>query len=140
MDSTKSASAAQGTQTSFESFLNQIGTSTSGPTSKTNPNSTMHISTYKDEGPYYAASRGVLGVRDLTDLILNVRQAMEEAVDYIGVFDEDGKCKGIWSREGDSEYGEGECYDVMYVVNHCYVLEREHNFSFLYALKRLTDK
>ena len=78
VDSTKFVSAAQDAQTSFELFLNQIGTSTSGPTLKTNPNSTMHVSTYKDEGPYYAASRAVLGVCDLTDLIFNVREAMEQ--------------------------------------------------------------
>ena len=98
----------------------------------------MHVSTYKDEGPYYAASRTVLRVRDLTDLIFNVREAMEEAVDYIGVFDENGECKGVWSREGDVEYGEGECYDVMYVVNQHYVLERDSNtFNFRHAIKRL---
>ena len=98
----------------------------------------MHVSTYKDEGPFYAASRDVVEVRDLTDLIFNVREAMEDAVDYIGVFGEDGKCKGVWSREGDVEYGEGECYDVMYVVNQHYVLERDSNtFSFRHAIKRL---
>lgn len=101
----------------------------------------MHISTFKDEGPYLAASTAVLGVRNLADLLLNVREAMEESVDYIGVFDEDGKCKGIWSRDCDVEYGEGECYDVMYVVNQSYVLERDPNaFDFRYALKRLKIK
>lgn len=101
----------------------------------------MHVSTYKYQGPYYTPSRAVLGVRNLADLIFNVREAMEEGVDYIGVFDQDGKCKGVWSLEGDVEYGEGECYDVMYVVNHYYSLERDPNaFDYRNALKYLKIK
>ena len=141
MDSTKFVSAAQDAQTSFESFLNQIGTSTSGPTLKTNPNSTMHVSTYTDQGPYYAASRAVLGVRDLTDLIFNVREAMENSAEYIGVFGEDGKCKGVWSRETDVEYGEGEDYDQLYVVDQYYDLLRDPSaWDFRNALKYLKVK
>lgn len=101
----------------------------------------MHVSTYRDEGPYYSASHAVLGVHNLQDLILSVREAMEESVDYIGVFDQDGKCRGVWSREGDVEYGEGECYDVMYVVNQHYALERDPNaFDFRNAVKHLKIK
>lgn len=101
----------------------------------------MHISTYKDEGPYYSASTAVLGVRNIADMLLNVREAMEESADYIGVFDEDGKCKGIWCRETDVEYGEGECYDVLYVVNQYYTLERDPNaFDYQRGLKHLRIK
>ena len=100
----------------------------------------MIISTYKDEGPYYAPTRWSAEVSSTPDFIYQIRAAMEESADYVGVFDDAGVCKGIWCREADVEYGEGECYDVMYDVNQHYVLERDHNFSFLNALKRLTNK
>ena len=141
MDSTKFVSAAQDAQTSFELFLNQIGTSTSGPTSKTNPNSTMHVSTYKDEGPYQAASHAVLGVHSLAELMLRVRDAMEESADYIGLFSEDGKCLGVWCREVDVEYGEGECYDELYATNQHYDLLRDSSaWDFRNAVKYLKVK
>ena len=80
----------------------------------------MHISTYTDQGPYFAPARAVLGAQNLTEFLLNVRGAMEDNADYIAVFGEDGECKGVWGREADVEYGEGECYDEMYEVNQYY--------------------
>ena len=41
----------------------------------------------------------------------------------------------------DVEYGEGECYDEMYVVNQYYVLERDPDvLRFKYALNNLKIK
>lgn len=98
----------------------------------------MIISTYKDQGPYYAPARWSAEVSGTPEFIYQIRTAMEEGADYVGVFDDAGACKGIWCREADVEYGEGECYDVMYVVNQYYVLERPNkSYSFGYALKRL---
>jgi hypothetical protein len=98
----------------------------------------MIISTYKNEGPYYAPTRWSREVSGTPEFLRTIREAMEEDADYVGVFDDEGACKGIWQREAEGEYGEGECYDVMYVVNQCYVLERPDNsWSFNYALKRL---
>ena len=101
----------------------------------------MIISTYKDECPFYAPTRWSKEVSGTPEFIHTIREAMEENADYVGVFDNAGTCKGIWCREAEAEYGEGECYDVMYVVNQCYVLERPNNsYSFGYALKRLAVK
>ena len=101
----------------------------------------MHISTYTDQGPYFAPARAVLGVRNLTDFLLNVRGAMEDDADFIAVFGEDGKCKGVWGREVDVEYGEGECYDELYAVNQYYTLERDpKSWRFKYALDNLRIK
>lgn len=101
----------------------------------------MIISTYKNEGPYYAPTRWSREVSGTPEFLRTIREAMEEDADYVGVFDDEGACKGIWQREAEGEYGEGECYDVMYVVNQCYVLERPDNsWSFNYALKRLAVK
>ena len=99
----------------------------------------MIISTYKDDCPFFAPTRWSRTVSGTPEFVHTIREAMEEDVDYVGVFDDEGACKGIWCREAEAEYGEGECYDVMYVVNQCYVLERPNNsYSFSYALKRLT--
>ena len=101
----------------------------------------MIISTYKNEGPYYAPTRWSREVSGTPEFLRTIREAMEEDADYVGVFDDEGACKGIWQREAEGEYGEGECYDVMYVVNQCYVLERpSRSWSFNYALKRLAVK
>ena len=101
----------------------------------------MIISTYKDECPFYAPTRWSTGVSGTPDFIHTIREAMEESVDYVGVFDDEGVCKGIWCREADVDYGEGECYDVMFVVNQYYVLERpSQSYDFQYALKKLSLK
>ena len=101
----------------------------------------MIISTYKDECPFYAPTRWLRTVSGTPEFVHTIRLAMEESVDYVGVFDDEGTCKGIWCREADVDYGEGECYDVMFVVNQYYVLERpSKSYDFRYALKKLAIK
>lgn len=101
----------------------------------------MIISTYKDECPFYAPTRWLRTVFGTPEFVHTIRLAMEESVDYVGVFDDEGACKGIWCREADVDYGEGECYDVMFVVNQYYVLQRpSQSYDFQYALKKLTLK
>ena len=98
----------------------------------------MIISTYKDECPFFAPTRWAREVFGTPEFVRTIREAMEEDVDYVGVFDDEGACKGIWCREAEGEYGEGECYDVMYVVNQTYVLERpSQSYAFQYALEHL---
>ncbi len=101
----------------------------------------MIISTYKDECPFYAPTRWLRTVSGTPEFVHTIRLAMEESVDYVGVFDDEGTCKGIWCRETDVDYGEAECYDVMFVVNQYYVLERpSKSYDFRYALKKLAIK
>ena len=98
----------------------------------------MLISTFTDGGPYYLPSHDKHQVSGIRDFLFNVRQFMEERVDYIGIFDDNHNCKGIWCRDWDVEYGEGECYDEMYVSNERYLLERDPSkYGFAYALRHL---
>ena len=101
----------------------------------------MHVSTFEDCGPYYSPLKEIHEVHDLKSLIFWVRESMEQKLQYIGVFDDGGTCKGIWKLEVDAEYGEGECYDELYVVGCDYDLVRDpESWSFQYALRYLPTK
>ena len=101
----------------------------------------MYVSTYEDRGPYFSPGREIHEVHDIKDFISWVRDSMEEKVHYIGVFDDEGTCKGIWNLEVDVEYGTGECYDELFVVGCAYDLLRDpQSWSFKYALSHLPTK
>ena len=101
----------------------------------------MYVSTFEDRGPYYSPHKEINEVQDLKSLIFWVRESMEQKLHYIGVFDDEGTCKGIWDLEVDVEYGEGECYDQLYVVGCGYDLLRDpESWSFTYALSHLPTK
>lgn len=118
-----------------------IQTSSSKPTPKTNLTNTMYVSTYEDYGPYYGPLKDIHEVHDLKSLIFWVRESMEQKRQYIGVFDGEGTCKGIWQLEVDAEYGEGECYDELYVVGYAYDLLRDsESWYFKNALSCLSTK
>ena len=57
------------------------------------------IRTYQYNGPYFSCTRGSYQAASLQQLVLHVRQAMEDREDVIGIFGPDGACKGIWQRE-----------------------------------------
>jgi len=54
------------------------------------------IRTYKDNGPYFDATKGCYQASCLKDVLFHTRLAMEDREDVIGLFGADGACKGIW--------------------------------------------
>ena len=59
----------------------------------------LTIRTYKDNGPYWDATKMSYQAASLRDILFHTRLAMADAEDVIAVFNEDGSCKGIWNRE-----------------------------------------
>lgn len=81
---------------------------------------TTVVRTYKDNGPYWDATKMSYKAHSLKDLIFHIRQAMEDNEDYIAVW-QDGQCKGIWYDDSEPEPdGEGGWY----WPRACYVLMR----------------
>jgi len=70
----------------------------------------MHyICNYNSNGPYFGSTQAIFQAARLKELIFHVRLCMEEGDYQIGVFDDDGKCKGIWVDESEPEPdGEGD--------------------------------
>lgn len=70
----------------------------------------MHfVCNYNSNGPYFSPTQGVFHASRLKDIIFHVRTCMEDCDYQIGVFDEDGECKGIWVDESEPEPdGEGD--------------------------------
>lgn len=87
----------------------------------------MHtVRSFNSNGPYFPATQGVYQASSLKDIIFHVRQCMEDHEYEIGVFDDNGKCKGIWQDEAEPEPdGEGG----MVLGKPCYVLYRPGNMS-----------
>lgn len=57
------------------------------------------LRTYKDNGPYFDEQRGSYQAASLKQFIFHVRLAMDDEEDIIGIYDDDGNCKGLWQRE-----------------------------------------
>lgn len=62
------------------------------------------IRTFQDNGPYFDATKGFYQATSLYELIFHVRLAMEDQEDLIGVFDDSGRCTGIWRHEVEGHY------------------------------------
>jgi hypothetical protein len=60
------------------------------------------VRTFDSNGPYFPPTQGVYQASSLRDIIFHVRQAMEDGEYQIGVFDSDGKCKGMWTDEAEA--------------------------------------
>ena len=54
------------------------------------------VRTFTSKGPYFPPTQDVYQARSLKELVFHVRQCMEDNDYLIGVFDDNGKCKGIW--------------------------------------------
>lgn len=57
------------------------------------------VRTFTDNGPYFRANKGVTVVDGLAPMLSAVREAFEERVDSVGIFDRAGNPKGIWARD-----------------------------------------
>ena len=87
----------------------------------------MHyVCNYSDNGPYWPATQGCYQAARLKELIFHVRLCMEDNDYQIGIFDEDGECKGMWLEESEPEPdGEGG----MVQGKPCYTLYRPGSMS-----------
>jgi len=66
------------------------------------------IRSYDSNGPYFPPTQCVYQANSLTDAIRHIRQCMADSEYQIGLFDDNGECKGIWQDEGEPELdGEG---------------------------------
>ena len=54
------------------------------------------VRSYSSNGPYFPATQGVYQAASLKDILFHTRLCMEDNDYLIGVFDDNGKCKGIW--------------------------------------------
>lgn len=92
------------------------------------------VRSYKDWGPYFSAEKGNYQCSCLRDVVFHARLAMEEGADYIGLFDADGSCKGIWQNDAEPEPdGEGG----LLMPRASYVLRRPQYSQFDILLKRM---
>jgi hypothetical protein len=87
------------------------------------------VRTYKSNGPYFPCfpcTQGVYQAASLKDVLFHVRVAMENGDYLIGIFDSEGKCKGIWQDDAEAiPDGEGG----MMLEAPAYELYREHEMS-----------
>lgn len=68
------------------------------------------VNIWSDEGPYHAPSLHCYKVDSLSALIHEVRAAMEEHAQFIGIM-KDGQCLGFWEDDSEPEPdGEGGWY------------------------------
>ena len=81
----------------------------------------MHtIRTFTANGPYFPPTTGIYQASCLRDIIFHTRLAMEDGEYQIGLFDDNGQCKGMWVDEAEPDVdGEGrsilgECEYVLY--------------------------
>lgn len=71
------------------------------------------IATYKSNGPYFPPTRGCYQAASLKDVLFHTRLAMEDGEQYIGAFDNEGKCYGLWEEDSEPESdGEGGWFMV----------------------------
>jgi len=84
------------------------------------------VRSFNNNGPYFPATRDVYQAASLKDFIFHVRQCMEDNEYMIGLFDDNGQCKGIWEdcAEAMSD-GEGG----MVLEKPSYVLHRPGSLS-----------
>jgi hypothetical protein len=84
------------------------------------------VRTFSSNGPFFPLTQGVYQAASLKDILFHVRMAMEDGDYMIGVFDADGKCKGIWQDDAEAiPDGEGG----MMLEAPAYELYREHEMS-----------
>ena len=64
----------------------------------------MHtVRSYSSNGPYFPPTQGVYQATSVKDIIFRIRLCMEDNDYLIGVFDDNGKCKGIWEDTAGEE-------------------------------------
>lgn len=87
----------------------------------------MHyVCNYSENGPYWPATQGCYQAARLKELIFHVRLCMEDNDYQIGIFDDNGECKGMWLEEAEPEPdGEGG----MIQGKPCYTLYRPGSMS-----------
>lgn len=87
----------------------------------------MHyVCNYNSNGPYFPPTQGCYQAARLKELIMHVRVCMEDGDYQIGVFDNEGECKGMWIDEAEPvDDGEGG----MVLGNPCYTLFRPGEMS-----------
>lgn len=61
------------------------------------------VRNYDSNGPYFAATNAIYQAASLRDLIFHTRLCMADGDYQIGVFDDNGECKGIWVDEAEPE-------------------------------------
>lgn len=94
---------------------------------------TVTVNLWTDEGPYHAPSLHCYKVDSLTALIHEVRSAMEENAQCIGIM-KDGQCLGFWEDDSEPEPdGEGGWY----FPRQAYVLRRPNNGGHFDTVTRL---
>jgi len=54
------------------------------------------VRSYSSNGPYFPPTQGVYQATSVKDILFRIRLCMEDNDYLIGVFDDNGKCKGIW--------------------------------------------
>jgi len=57
------------------------------------------IRTFTKNGRHFPPTQGVYQVAYLRDALFHARQCMEDNEQWIGLFDSEGQCKGIWLDE-----------------------------------------
>jgi hypothetical protein len=69
----------------------------------------MHtVRTFTSNGYYFDPTQEIYQAARLKDLISHVRQCMEDSEHQIGIFDDNGHCKGFWVDEAEAvDDGEG---------------------------------
>ena len=87
----------------------------------------MHtVRSFNNNGPYFPATRDIYQAASLKDFIFHVRQCMEDNEYQIGLFDDNGQCKGMWVDETDViSDGKGG----MMLGKSCYTLYRPGDIS-----------
>lgn len=84
------------------------------------------VRTYSDNGPYFAPTQGIYQANSLKELLFHTRLCMEDGDYQIGIFNDDGECKGFWVDEAEPiDDGEG----CMVLGPKCYVLYRPGSIS-----------
>ena len=94
---------------------------------------TVTVNLWTDEGPYHAPSLHCYKVDSLAALIGEVKEAMENNAQYIGIM-KDGECLGFWEDDSEPEPdGEGGWY----FPRQAYVLRRPNNGGHFDTVTRL---
>lgn len=84
------------------------------------------VRNYSDNGPYFPPTQGVYQASSLKEIIFHTRLCMDDGDYQIGIFDNDGQCKGMWVDEADVvSDGEGG----MMLGKSCYTLYRPGDMS-----------
>ena len=84
------------------------------------------VRNYSDNGPYFPPTQGIYQASSLRELIFHTRLCMEDGDYQIGIFSDDGECKGMWVDEAEA-ISDGEGGLVQEPL--CYVLYRPGDMS-----------